>query len=470
MSGTFGTARRSLTKFQAKRIPRWAYKTLNEKLTVELPAPILLLAGDIGVPCSTNMHYEKFINRVSGLFEHIVLVAGNHDVQLYGEFVAALGVAVGTAILNDRRLVVLTHHVPSFELITPVYRDAFEALCHFYMKVSILATSIKVLRTSLVPLPGNINYIVSAASVNTLASIAINTCNGHMGYLGAMSDVNEMCALMSDFLSSTAKLLKRIHDGMQEIEKCAKSKEGDGEEENGEEEDGEEDMYEAETKASKQLRYDIHLFFDTVDSEECRNCSAKSAIGDTSQEVLASIAQYRRLVRVKQKLLTDDTLSCIRCGVEAGHSTAALPLSKILTYEECKEVNNPQMQFGYERLCYFRELLLKLQALEFVSIQQDVLDRILLQLKAERVTNLDILTKNHWKGIMQRAGLPKFYMHHKSIKYAIDGIAPPCIDSDLQLRLETMFMAYKNVFEKYKWLLETRHAKHQASINYLYTV
>ncbi|KXS13062.1 hypothetical protein M427DRAFT_385078 [Gonapodya prolifera JEL478] len=61
------------------------------------------------------------------------------------------------------------------------------------------------------------------------------------------------------------------------------------------------------------------------------------------------------------------------------------------------------MQFGYERLCYFREMLLKSQALEFVSIQQDVLDRILLQLKAERVANLDTLIKTHWKGIMRCA-------------------------------------------------------------------
>ncbi|KXS13128.1 hypothetical protein M427DRAFT_45888 [Gonapodya prolifera JEL478] len=332
-----------------------------------------------------------------------------------------------------------------------------------------LASSIKVLRSSLVPLPGNLSFIISSGSAGTLASIATNTYHAHLAYLDKVSDEAEKSTLLGTFLSATAQIIERIYSGAEQLEEAGKDKSGDPsafEHDTDEVSDTEQDLRgfsEGESELSKQLRYNVHIFFDAIDGAECRNRRAKCAIlGDTSQEVLSNIAQYRRLVCVKQRLLDDipneclrcgskelvndelqETLSCAACGVVAGRSTTALPSSKILTYEERKEVNSLQMRFGYEHLCYFRELLLKSQALEFVSMQQDVLDRILLQLKAEQVANFDTLTKTHWKGIMRRAGLTKFYKHWRSIKYAIDGVAPQRIDAGLQLHLETILWRMK---------------------------
>lgn len=50
-----------------------------KKITCKDREEVLVLAGDIGNPCSGNNHYEKFISYVSKEFPFVFLIAGNHE-------------------------------------------------------------------------------------------------------------------------------------------------------------------------------------------------------------------------------------------------------------------------------------------------------------------------------------------------------------------------------------------------------
>ena len=49
------------------------------RLPIRACAPYLILAGDIGIPAAADGLYAAFLRRLSGMFERVFVVAGNHE-------------------------------------------------------------------------------------------------------------------------------------------------------------------------------------------------------------------------------------------------------------------------------------------------------------------------------------------------------------------------------------------------------
>ncbi len=89
-----------------------------------------------------------------------------------------------------------------------------------------------------------------------------------------------------------------------------------------------------------------------------------------------------------------------------------------------------------------------MQAKESSSPNEEVIDQLLLELKKERITNKEDITKKRIKGYLKKLRLNKQYEHVSSIIGKLCGVPPPVINKKLENKLIQMFEDIQAPFEK----------------------
>ena len=95
--------------------------------------------------------------------------------------------------------------------------------------------------------------------------------------------------------------------------------------------------------------------------------------------------------------------------------------------------------FSYKRINHFNEWLAQFQAKESTEIPQEVYDKIIAEIKKERITNLAKLDTKKIRSYLKKNKLNKFYDHAAHILYQINGISPPHMSKELEEKLRLMF-------------------------------
>ena len=103
--------------------------------------------------------------------------------------------------------------------------------------------------------------------------------------------------------------------------------------------------------------------------------------------------------------------------------------------------------YAYKRINHFREILAQFQAKESTDIPDEIINRIKLQIKKERLS-LDELTNRKTKDILKKLGYNKYYEHIPFIKDKL-GIKPPIMSSQLEETLCSLFMDIQEPYSKY---------------------
>jgi len=91
--------------------------------------------------------------------------------------------------------------------------------------------------------------------------------------------------------------------------------------------------------------------------------------------------------------------------------------------------------------------LAQFQAKETTQIPQEVLDKIKLQIKKERIS-LQQMTNKRAKDILKKLGYNKYYEHIPFIKDKL-GIKPPIMSQELEERLCNLFMDIQRPYAKH---------------------
>tara|TARA_Y100000389_G_C17403584_1_gene486767 strand:- start:285 stop:1397 length:1113 start_codon:yes stop_codon:yes gene_type:complete len=131
---------------------------------------------------------------------------------------------------------------------------------------------------------------------------------------------------------------------------------------------------------------------------------------------------------------------CNKCGVYFQH---IVEFEKTSYKEPPKEV----CYYVYKRINHFKEILAQFQAKETTYISDEVLDRIRLQIKKERVSN-DELSMDKTKDILKKLGYSNYYEHISFIKEKL-GIKPPVMTPELEERLCNLFIQIQSPYSKY---------------------
>jgi len=140
--------------------------------------------------------------------------------------------------------------------------------------------------------------------------------------------------------------------------------------------------------------------------------------------------------------LSEGKMICDKCGYE---ETILIDSDKPSYKEPPKEVQF----FSYKRINHFREWLAQCQAKETTQIPVELYNKILLEIKKERITNMAVLTISKMRIILKKLKFNKFYEHIPHIINKLNGIPPPIISRKIEDKLIRMFMEIQIPFYKH---------------------
>jgi hypothetical protein len=169
---------------------------------------------------------------------------------------------------------------------------------------------------------------------------------------------------------------------------------------------------------------------------------------------------YEDYVPIHYRKQDKTVRECPECGKEA----TIISSDAIIFCEHCgwedtvlvdidlpgvKEHNKDTAYFNYRKINHFNEWLAQFQAKETTDIPQDVYDRILLEFKKERRTNISNLKHSKLREILKKLGMNKYYEHIPHIINRLNGIPPPRLTPETEEQLRDMFRAIQTPFMKH---------------------
>jgi ribosomal protein L37AE/L43A len=131
---------------------------------------------------------------------------------------------------------------------------------------------------------------------------------------------------------------------------------------------------------------------------------------------------------------------CIHCGEQYN----ILIDSDKPNYKEPTYESN---YFAYKRINHFNEWLSQFQAKESTDISSEIIEKILLELKKERILNVANISNSKIREILKKLKLNKFYEHIPYIINKINGKPPPTITKEMEEKLRFMFKEIQGPFE-----------------------
>ena len=90
----------------------------------------------------------------------------------------------------------------------------------------------------------------------------------------------------------------------------------------------------------------------------------------------------------------------------------------------------------------------QIQAKETTDIDSEVFDKILLEIKKERITNMLDVTPKKIRHYLKKLGLNKYYEHTAHIICRLNGRQPPVINPEIEDKLRRMFKEIQEPFMK----------------------
>jgi len=107
------------------------------------------------------------------------------------------------------------------------------------------------------------------------------------------------------------------------------------------------------------------------------------------------------------------------------------------------------IHYSYKRINHFREWCNQVQGKESTDIPNEVFDKILNELKKEKITDTKMLTPKHMRSILKKLRTHKYYEHAAYIINRINGVPPPQFSPELEQTLSNMFMQTQPLFIKH---------------------
>jgi hypothetical protein len=151
---------------------------------------------------------------------------------------------------------------------------------------------------------------------------------------------------------------------------------------------------------------------------------------------------------------------CRWCGNEA----TLLPNDALLICEQCGrqekiliDINRPGYKepmkdssyFNYKKINHLNEWLAQFQAKESTDIPTEVYDRILLEIRKERITNVANLKADKLRKILKKLSLNKYYEHIPHIINRLNGLPPPRLSPEDEESIRQMFRDIQTPFMKH---------------------
>ena len=154
-----------------------------------------------------------------------------------------------------------------------------------------------------------------------------------------------------------------------------------------------------------------------------------------------------------------DTTICPDCNIEMTiYNTESITIC-----EKCGKINYiildsnkpsykdppPEISyFAYKRINHFNEWLCQFQGKETTDIPEDIYNKILLEIKKERITDMNLVTPIKVRQYLKKLKLNKYYEHTTHIINRLNSSTSGILDKDTEDKLRRMFRDIQEPFIK----------------------
>ena len=104
--------------------------------------------------------------------------------------------------------------------------------------------------------------------------------------------------------------------------------------------------------------------------------------------------------------------------------------------------------YAYKRINHFNEWLSQFQGKETTDIPNEIYDNVLIELKKERINDIQKITTEKMRKILKNLGYNKYYEHIPHIMNKI-GKKAPNISKEIEEKLRSMFKSIQEPFNLY---------------------
>lgn len=172
-----------------------------------------------------------------------------------------------------------------------------------------------------------------------------------------------------------------------------------------------------------QIPQDLNASDLYTDSESCPSCVEETIVIDTDEEGLI----------------------CTECGLVLFNKN----ITDTLSYKERQTVDYITTQ-DYKRVDYFKQWLSQIQAKEQMKIPVEIVDKVILELKAERLLNTSKVNVSAIKRILKKTNNAKYYDNAPYIVNAINNVPVLRIPEYIEQKMIAMFEEIQEPWESLK--------------------
>jgi len=146
-----------------------------------------------------------------------------------------------------------------------------------------------------------------------------------------------------------------------------------------------------------------------------------------------------------------NTLTCLQqdaimiCNICGYQEPLLVEQNRPILKQNTKETSH----FSYKRINHFREWCNQVQGKESTDIPNEVFEKILNEIKKEKINDTRNITYNKMREILKRLRINKYYEHINYIINRINGIPTPQFSAELEEKLCSMFRDIQAPFLKH---------------------
>jgi hypothetical protein len=205
---------------------------------------------------------------------------------------------------------------------------------------------------------------------------------------------------------------------------------------------------ESELLDLNELSKEISLEINQINEQKC----------DLVEEYLLKFEPNSKIPKMTIKR---ECTVCEECNVSLNieHGYSVCPLCGICknTIEQAKELSYKEKQdydyrpqFTYDKRSHLEDWLRRFQNKEARAIPQDVLDKVILEARKERISDLNALTEEKVKRYLKKLSLNDYYDNVIGIINRLNGRPPFTLTQEIEEKIKKMFQQIQDPYEKYK--------------------
>ena len=216
------------------------------------------------------------------------------------------------------------------------------------------------------------------------------------------------------------------------------------------------------------------IFLKYMELEERERVNSKSVINDDNtlfeiyKDKMLLTNEYMQIFDPNYTVTTNleydiskDDIICSRCNVllevdegsyvchSCGYCKLGIEQSSEPSYKELQDyVYKPQ--FTYQKLTHLEDWLRRFQSKENRYIEQSILDKVILEARKQRITDLNTLNEEKVKKFLKKLNLNDYYDNVIAIINRINGRPPFQLTVEIENKIKTMFQQIQAPFIKHK--------------------